>query len=353
MVNQVEMVAQPPRRRSGLRKYRRFGGSLLSVLTTLFLLVLLTFVIGRLMPVDPVIAVVGPDADRATYLKVKQELGLDLPVLQQFWIFFKNLLHGDFGTTLLTGRPVMEDITRVLPATIELATVTIILGAGIGIPLGVYAAVNRGRFADHAVRLIALLGHSTPIFWIGMVGLMLFYAKLGWVGGSGRIDLFYEDIVPNVTGFLLIDALLAWDMEVFWSAVSHIILPASVLAYASIAYISRITRSFMLEQLSQEYVITARAKGVPRNSVIWHHAFKNIRVQLVTVVALSYGGMLEGAVLIETVFGWPGFGQYLTNALVIGDMNVVVACTLIIGCVFIALNVISDLLYKFFDPRIQ
>lgn len=353
MVNQVETAVRAPRRRSGLRKYRRFGGSLFSVVTTLFLLVLLTFVIGRLMPVDPVIAVVGPDADRATYLKVKQELGLDLPVLQQFWIFFKNLLNGDFGSTLLTGRPVMEDIARVLPATVELATVTIILGAGIGIPLGVYAAVNRGRFADHAVRLIALLGHSTPIFWIGMVGLMLFYAKLGWVGGSGRVDLFYEDIVPNVTGFLLVDALLAGDMDVFWSAVSHIILPASVLAYASIAYISRITRSFMLEQLSQEYVITARAKGVPRSGVVWRHAFKNIRVQLVTIVALSYGGMLEGAVLIETVFGWPGFGQYLTNALVIGDMNVVVACTLIIGCVFIALNVISDLLYKFFDPRIQ
>ncbi|TDQ12877.1 ABC transporter permease [Phyllobacterium brassicacearum] len=353
MVNQVEAAVRTPRRRPGLRKYRRFGGSLFSVVTTLFLLVLLTFVIGRLMPVDPVIAVVGPDADRATYLKVRQELGLDLPVLQQFWIFFKNLLHGDFGSTLLTGRPVMDDIARVLPATVELATVTIILGAGIGIPLGVYAAVNRGRFADHAVRLIALLGHSTPIFWIGMVGLMLFYAKLGWVGGSGRVDLFYEDIVPNVTGFLLIDALLAGDMDVFWSAVSHIILPASVLAYASIAYISRITRSFMLEQLSQEYVTTARAKGVPRRGVIWRHAFKNIRVQLVTVVALSYGGMLEGAVLIETVFGWPGFGQYLTNALVIGDMNVVVACTLIIGCVFIALNVISDLLYKIFDPRIQ
>jgi peptide/nickel transport system permease protein len=352
MVNQVETAISPPKRRLGKRKYSRFGGSLASVLTTLFLLVLLTFVIGRLMPIDPVVAVVGPDADQATYLKVKQELGLNLPVLQQFWIFLKNLLHGDFGRTLLTGRPVMEDIARVLPATIELATVTIILGAGIGIPLGVYAAVNRGRFADHAVRLIALLGHSTPIFWIGMIGLMLFYAKLGWVGGSGRLDLFYEDIVPGVTGFLLIDALLAGDMEVFWSAVTHIILPASVLAYASIAYISRITRSFMLEQLSQEYVITARAKGVSRRGVIWLHAFKNIRVQLVTVVALSYGGMLEGAVLIETVFGWPGFGQYLTNALVIGDMNVVVACTLIIGCVFIALNVISDLLYKFFDPRI-
>ncbi|MEZ2130993.1 MULTISPECIES: ABC transporter permease [unclassified Sinorhizobium] len=353
MAKNTGMAVQASRRRLNWKSYSRWGNTLISVVTTLFLLVVLTFVIGRMMPVDPVTAVVGPDADRATYLKVQQELGLDQPLLQQFRIFITRLLHGDFGTTLLTGRPVMEDIGRVLPATIELATVTIILGAGIGIPLGVFAAVRRGRFADHAVRLIALMGHSTPIFWIGMVGLMIFYAKLDWVGGSGRVDMYYEGLVEEKTGFMLIDALLAGDMEVFWSALNHIILPASVLAYASIAYLSRITRSFMLEQLHQEYITTARAKGVPARSVVWKHAFKNIRVQLVTVVALSYGGMLEGAVLIETVFGWPGFGQYLTNALVIGDMNVVVACTLIIGCIFIVLNLISDLLYKFFDPRIK
>ena len=188
MVNQVETAVRTPRRRSGLRKYRRFGGSLVSVVTTLFLLVLLTFVIGRLMPVDPVIAVVGPDADRATYLKVQQELGLDLPVLQQFWIFFKNLLHGDFGTTLLTGRPVMEDIARVLPATVELATVTIILGAGIGIPLGVYAAVNRGRFADHAVRLIALAWpfNTDLLDRHGRADAVLCKARLGWRLGPHR-----------------------------------------------------------------------------------------------------------------------------------------------------------------------
>ncbi len=345
--------APAPRKRLSRKRYSKFGKTLISVATTLFLLVVLTFVIGRLMPIDPVTAVVGPDADRATYLKVQQELGLDQPILQQFGIFLSRLFQGDFGTTLLTGRPVMDDIARVFPATIELATVAIFLGAGIGIPLGVYAAVNRGRFADHAVRLVALLGHSTPIFWIGMMGLMLFYANLGWVGGSGRVDIYYEGLTPDITGFLLIDALLEGDMDVFWSAVSHIILPASVLAYASIAYISRITRSFMLEQLNQEYIIAARAKGVSARGVIWRHAFKNIRVQLVTIVALSYGGLLEGAVLVETVFGWPGFGQYLTNALVIGDMNVVVACTLIIGCLFIALNLISDLLYKFLDPRIK
>lgn len=340
-------------RRLNWKRYSRWGATAGSVATTLAMLVVLTFVIGRLMPVDPVIAVVGPDADRATYLKVQQELGLDKNLLTQFSVFVGQLFQGDFGTTLLTGRPVMDDIARVLPATIELATVTIILGAGIGIPLGVYAAVNRGRLSDHAIRLIALLGFSTPIFWIGMVGLMVFYAKLSWVGGSGRVDIYYEGLTADRTGFLLIDSLLAGEMDVFWSAVNHIVLPASVLAYSKIAYLSRITRSFMLEQLNQEYVTTARAKGVSARDVVWRHAFKNIRVQLVTVVALSYGGMLEGAVLIETVFGWPGFGQYLTNALVIGDMNVVVACTLIIGCVFITLNLISDLLYKFFDPRIK
>jgi len=353
MAHATDNMVRASGRRLNWKRYSRWGTTAGSVATTLALLVVLTFIIGRLMPVDPVIAVVGADADRATYLKVQQELGLDQPLYTQFFIFVGQLFQGNFGTTLLTGRPVMDDIARVLPATIELATVTIILGAGIGIPLGVYAAVNRGRVADHAIRLIALLGYSTPIFWIGMVGLMVFYANLGWVGGSGRVDIYYEGMTDDRTGFMLIDSLLAGDMDVFWSAVSHIILPASVLAYSKIAYLSRITRSFMLEQLHQEYVTTARAKGVSARNVVWKHAFKNIRVQLVTVVALSYGGMLEGAVLIETVFGWPGFGQYLTNALVIGDMNVVVACTLIIGCVFITLNLISDLLYKFFDPRIK
>lgn len=332
-------------------RFRRGGGTIGAAAVTLFLLVLLTFVIGRMLPVDPALAVVGADADNAAYQKVRAELGLDKPIVEQFWIFLQQLGRGDFGRTLLTGRPVLEDVARVLPATVELATVTIILGAGLGIPLGVFAAVNRGRLADHVVRVISLLGSSTPIFWLGLVGLIVFYARLDWVGGSGRVELFYVDMVPDRTGFLLVDALLAGDMDVFWSAVRHIALPASVLAYASVATISRMTRSFMLEQLGQEYVVAARAKGVPRQGVVWRHAFKNIRVQIVTVVALSYGTMLEGAVLTETVFGWPGFGQYLTSALFIGDMNVVVTCTLIIGCLFIALNLLSDLLYRLFDPR--
>ncbi len=340
--------------RRSTASYRRLRSASITVgsaVVTLFMLVLLTFVIGRLLPIDPVLAVVGADADNATYMKVKTELGLDRPILEQFWIFLKQLASGNFGKTLLTGRPVSEDIARVLPATVELATVTIVLGAGLGIPLGVYAAVYRGRPADHIVRILSLMGHSTPIFWLGMVGLIIFYAKLDWVGGSGRVELFYVDMVPNVTGLLLVDALLAGDMDVFWSAFRHIILPASVLAYSSVAYISRMTRSFMLEQLGQEYVIAARAKGAPQRRVVWKHAFANIRVQVLTIVALSYGGLLEGAVLTETVFGWPGFGQYLTSALIIGDMNVVVACTLIVGVLFIGINVVSDMLYRLLDPR--
>ncbi len=322
-----------------------------SAVVTLFLLVALTFIIGRLLPLDPVAAVVGDDADQATYDQMYRELGMDRPIWEQFGWFLGRVVRGDFGNALLTSQPVVEDIARVFPATIELATVTIVLGAGIGVPLGVYAAVYRGRFADYLVRLLSLLGYSTPIFWLGLIGLLVFYAKLGWVGGSGRLDLYYLDLVPERTGLLLVDSLLAGDYEVFWSAFRHIILPASVLGYASIAYISRMTRSFMLEQLSQEYVIAARAKGVSRQAVIWKHAFKNIRVQLLTVLALTFGGLLDGAVLIETVFGWPGLGQYLTRGLAESDMNVVMGAVLLIGVVFFTVNAATDRLYRILDPR--
>jgi peptide/nickel transport system permease protein len=323
----------------------------LAVIVTLLGLLILTFLIGRVMPVDPVARLVGPDADNATYEAMYHKLGLDQPLYIQLWYYLKQIASGDFGVALLTGHRVIDDVIRVFPATIELATVSIVLGAGIGVPLGVLAATRRGRPTDHIIRVITLLGHSVPIFWIGMMGLLLFYAKLGWVGGSGRVDIFYEGLVSVRTGMLLIDSLIAGDMDVFWSALRHIILPASVLAYSSMAYLSRMTRSFMVEQLSQEYVVAARVKGLSRRDVVWRHAFRNIRVQLVTVVALTYGNLLEGAVLVETVFAWPGFGQYLTNNLLLGDMNAVMVCVLIVGLIFIGLNVLADLLYRVFDPR--
>lgn len=326
---------------------RRFG----AVLMTLLGLLAMTFFIGRVMPLDPVLAVVGPDADSSTYDQVYRAMGLDQPLLVQFGYYLRDLAQGNFGNALLTGHPVIEDIARVFPATIELATLAIIFGVVIGLPLGVFAAANQGRIGDHLARVVTLFGYSTPIFWLGMMGLLVFYAWLGWAGGAGRIDLAYDGMVPSVTGMLLIDSAIAGDWEAFSSALKHILLPALILGLNSVAYISRMTRSFMLEQLSQEYILTARVKGLSRRKVIWGHAFRNILVQLLTVVALAYGSLLEGAVLIETVFAWPGFGQYLTSSLLLGDMNAVMGCVLVIGFIFVGLNLLSDALYKVFDPR--
>ncbi|WP_440062725.1 ABC transporter permease [Pseudomonas syringae] len=322
-----------------------------SVAATLFGLLLLTFFIGRIMPLDPVLAIVGPDADAAAYAQAYQELGLDKPLTTQFVMYLSDLLHGDLGKALLTGHPVIDDIVRVFPATLELATLAILFGVLIGLPLGVYAATHQGRSGDHIARVITLFGYSTPIFWLGMMAFLVFYAWLGWAGGVGRIGLAYDGLIETRTGLLLIDTALSGDWDAFRSALRHILLPAVILSFNSVAYISRMTRSFMLEQLSQEYIITARVKGLSQRRIVWGHAFRNIRVQLLTIVALAYGGLLEGAVLIETVFAWPGFGQYLTSSLLLGDMNAVMACVLLIGLIFVILNQISDALYKVFDPR--
>ncbi|MBO6868590.1 MAG: ABC transporter permease [Thalassococcus sp.] len=303
------------------------------------------------MPTDPVRAIVGEDATREVYETVYRQLGLDRPMWEQFFVYLKDVATFDFGTSVRTGQPVLNDILYVLPATIELATFAIIFGAGLGIPLGVMAAVHKDRWPDHLIRVFSLSGHSMPIFWTGMIALLVFYAQLGWVGGSGRMSQFYIGLVPEKTNFLLIDSVLAKEWDVFRSALNHIVLPASLLGYSSSAYITRMTRSFMLDQLGQEYVTTARVKGLSNRQTIWRHAFGNIRVQLVTIIALAYGALLEGAVLIETVFAWPGFGQYLTSNLLIGDMNAVMTCVLVVGVIFIALNILSDLLYRIFDPR--
>ncbi|MBD9448103.1 MULTISPECIES: ABC transporter permease [unclassified Rhizobium] len=322
-----------------------------TIMVTLLGLLILTFCIGRLMPVDPVRAIVGEEADRATYELVAERLGVNLPLHTQFIRYVGDVVRGDFGVSIRTGQPVISDIAHVMPATIELATFAILCGAGFGIPLGIFAAINRNRPADHIIRFLTLIGHSMPIFWTGMIGLIIFYAMLGLVGGGGRISDYYIGLVPETTGFMLIDAAIAGDWEVFGDALNHLILPASILGYSSMAYITRMTRSFMLDQLGQEYVTTARVKGLSKGRTIWHHAFANIRVQLVTIVALAYGSLLEGAVLIETVFSWPGFGQYITNNMLIGDMNAVMTCVLLVGVIFIALNLLSDALYKIFDPR--
>jgi peptide/nickel transport system permease protein len=326
---------------------------LISTVLTLSGLLVLTFFIGRVMPVDPVLAIVGPDADASTYHQVSVQLGLDRPLWVQFGHYVGELAHGKLGTSLLTGNPVTADIARVFPATAELATIAILVGALAGVPLGVFAATRKGGWGDNLVRVISLSGYSVPVFWFAMMGLLVFYAWLGWAGGSGRIDLEFDGVVPPRSGLLLLDAALAGRWDAFGNAIRHITLPACILGLHSMAYISRMTRSFMLAQLSQEYVLTARVKGLSEARVVWGHAFRNILVQLLTILALAYGGLLEGAVLVETVFAWPGFGQYLTNSLLLGDMNAVMGCVLVVGIIFVTLNLVSDALYKIFDPRMH
>lgn len=336
---------------TGWRLLRRLSKGVISIGCTLLGLAALTFFIGRLLPIDPVVAIIGDNASQEAYDKMFQQLGLDQPLWQQFVAYVWQLLHLDFGIALTTSHPVAQDIARVFPATLELATVAAIIGVGLGVPAGVLSAMYRNTWFDHLMRFVGLLSYSTPHFWLGLMGLLLFYATLGWIGGPGRIDFIYEFDLQPVTGFWLIDSALSGKWEVFRNVLGHIILPASILGLSALAYISRMVRSFMLEQLSLEYIITARVKGLSWARCVWVHALRNIAVPTLTVVALSWAWLLEGAVLTETVFAWPGFGRYLTNALLAGDMNAVVGCTLLIGAIFVALNLLCDLLYRLFDPR--
>ena len=334
-----------------MRRLKAVGRFAVVILLTYLGLLAVTFFIGRVIPVDPVLAMVGDNAPPHVVARAREEMGLNKPVYQQFYIYLSKVLSGDFGTSVLTSNPVMQDIRRAFPATMELASLGIVFGAGLGVPLGVWAAVRRGRLVDQIVRVIGLVGYSVPIFWLGLMALVVFYAKLGWVSGPGRIDVVYEYTLVPVTGFLLVDTAMAGEWQAFGNALSHLILPASLLGYFSLAYISRMTRSFMLNELAQEYVVAARAKGLSEARIIWRHALRNAMVPLVTVIALSYAGLLEGSVLTETVFAWPGLGLYITNSLQNADMNAVLGGTIVVGSIFIGLNLLSDLLYKVLDPR--
>jgi peptide/nickel transport system permease protein len=327
------------------------GKVLLSIVTTMLGLLVVTFVISRLLPVDPVLAIVGDHASESTIAAARTRLGLDHPIPVQFLLYIWNVLKGDLGTSLRTSQPILDDLAHVFPATLELATWGILIGIVIGIPLGVWAAVRKDTIVDHLIRFVGLVGYSMPIFWLGIMGLLIFYAKLDWLPGPGRLDFGYEDIITPVTGIMTIDTLVAGETDLFWNAVAHLILPASLLGYYSLAYISRMTRSLMLSQLRQEYVLTARVKGVPERRIVWKHAMGNVMVPLLTVVALSYGNLLEGSVLTETVFAWHGIGLYITDSIFGQDLPAVMGGTIVVGFVYIIINTLTDLAYRFLDPR--
>lgn len=344
-------ASKSARRRRARGLAINFGRFAIMLATTFLGLLAVTFFIGRVVPIDPVLAIVGDRAPAAVVERVREQMGFNLPLWQQFFIYLRQALTGDFGISVLTTNPVFEDILRVFPATLELATVGTLIGAGLGVPLGVIAAVRRGSIVDQIVRIVGLIGYSVPIFWLGLLSLLLFYARLKWVAYPGRLDVAYEYTFTPITGLYLVDAAWTRQWDILWDAFRHIILPGSLLGYFSLAYISRMTRSFMLNELGQEYIVAARAKGLSERRIVWFHALRNAGVPLVTVIALSYAGLLEGSVLTETVFSWPGIGLYITNSLQNADMNAVLGGTIVIGSVFIAINMLSDLLYRLLDPR--
>ena len=334
-------------------RLRAFSATLVSLPITLFGLALVTFFIGRVVPIDPVLAIVGDRAPQDVVEKARLDLGLDQPLYIQFWKYLGQILHGDLGRSVMTSNPVTADIAHFFPATLELATAAIILAVLIGVPLGVWAATRQGTWIDQGVRLFCLAGHSLPVFVLGLLSLLLFYATLGIAPGPGRQSIWFQDMVDTRTGMLTLDALLAGDMPAFRDALWHLAQPTGVLAFFSLAYVARMTRAFMLAELKSEYITTARAKGLSRARIVWRHAFGNIAVPLVTVITMTYAGLLEGAVLTETIFSWPGLGQYLTVSLLNADMNAVLGATLVVGLIYVALNLLADLLYRLLDPRVR
>jgi peptide/nickel transport system permease protein len=353
MASGIAAMVDDGRLRRVVAPVRHLANLLFSVVLTFLGLTCVTFFIGRVIPIDPVLAIVGDKASVETYNRVRKEIGLDLPIPVQFWRYLVKVLHGDFGSSVITSQPVLHDLLHVFPATLELSVLALIIGVVLGIPLGVIAATHRGRWQDQVIRFGSLLGYSMPVFWIGLVGLLAFYAKLGWVEGPGRLDVAYDDLVPSVTGLITVDSLIAGEDEAFWNSVRHLVLPASILGYLSLAYVARMTRSFMLGQLKQEYILATLAKGLSPFRVVWVHALGNVWVQLVTVIALTFGNLLEGAVLTETVFAWPGLGLYMKNSLFNADLNAVLGGTMLVGDVYIDLNMLSDLLYPLVDPRVR
>lgn len=342
-------------RQSGARLFwRRSGGAvsaLISLVVTLLGLLVFTFILSHVSPVDPVLQIAGDHASESTYAQIRHQLGLDQPLPVQFWHYLENLLHGDLGTASITNQPVASDLLRTFPATFELATCAMIFGSVFGITLALLATWKPGSVLDNVARLISLLGYSVPVFWLGLLGLLLFYAVLHWSAGPGRLDDIWVYTLEPKTGLVLVDSLLSGDPEMFRNAIAHLWLPVAVLGLLSMATITRLLRAAMLEESSKEYVTLARAKGASRGRILLLHIFPNVRGTLITVLALSYATLLEGSVLTETVFAWPGVGRYMTTALFASDTQAILGSTLLIGGCFIVINALADALTYLTDPR--
>lgn len=334
--------------------YRYALRRLLFSIPLLFGILLTAFVIANLVPADPVSANLSRSAmsNPEIVAAFRVEWGLDRPLSEQFLTYVRNLLQGNLGRSIKTRNAIAEDIRQYLPATIELATTSILVGVAVGIALGVLAAARRERLPDHVIRGVSLVGISFPVFALALVSLTVFHARLGWAAGPGRLDFALRP-PPAVTGFFTIDSLLAGQWDTFRNAVAHLVLPSLVLGSYVAGILTRVTRSAMLDVLNADYMRTARAKGLRERAVILRHGLSNALIPVVTVVGLSYGNLLGGAVLTESIFAWPGIGRYMFRASTAQDFPAIMGVSILIAVIYLVVNFVVDLLYYFLDPRIR
>ncbi len=315
---------------------------------------LISFILSQAVPADPVTANLGEQAaaNPEVVAAFRARWGLDRPPHEQYAIYLWNVLHGDLGTSITTKQPVAADLRRHLPATIELAVAAMAIGIIVGIPLGMLAAAKRDRPVDQIARVISLVGTSMPIFWLGLVAIVIFYAWLGWAPSPGRLSARLEP-PPFVTGFVLVDALLAGRTDAAVDALKHLALPAIVLSSYSLGVITRVMRGGMLEVLGEDYVRTARAKGASERAVMIQHAARNSLIPTLTVIGLSFGGLLSGAVVTESVFSWPGLGLYAFKSATSLDFPAIMGVGIVVATVYVLVNLVVDVAYGLLDPRIR
>ncbi len=313
---------------------------------------IIAFLFIRLLPGDPVMLLAGERGmEQERYQQLLKQFGLDQPLWEQYLNFLWRVLHGDLGRSIVTARPVLEEFATLFPATIELTIAAMLFATIIGLPVGVLAAVKRGSPFDHSVMAVTLAGNSMPIFWWGLLLIIVFSGWLGWTPVSGRMSVLYY--VEPVTGFLLIDSFFSDEKGAFTSAVRHLILPAIVLGTIPLAVIARQTRSAMLEVLGEDYVRTAQAKGLAPARVVGIHALRNALIPVVTVIGLQVGALLAGAILTETIFAWPGIGKWMVDSIFRRDYQVVQGGLLLVAGVIMVVNLLVDLTYGIVNPRIR
>ena len=334
--------------------FRYLGHRLALAGIALLGVIVVAFLVAHMVPADPLAVVLSDQATkdpsiRAAYMR---RWGLDRPLPEQFLVYLENVAHGDLGESFTTRRPVLRDLAQFLPATIELACAALAVSFVFGVPLGVWAAVRHNRSADHAARLLSLVGAASPIFWTGLIALYVFYYLLRWAPGPGQVDP-RQALPPAVTGFLVVDSLIAGRVDVFLSALAHLVLPALVLGWFIMGLIARTTRSALLEVLKADFVRTARAKGLEERRVVGFHALRNALIPVLTVTGLAFASLLSGAVLTETVFAWPGIGRYAVTAATRLDYPAILGVTMLTAIIYITVNLIVDLLYGVLDPRIR